>query len=90
MSVRGEFVRTVEDAVACLRECEAAPARALGAKLEKALSLAREDLEGAARTLLAGWEGFESDALSLAPPARVRLEDASERMLAISKLILGR
>lgn len=90
MSVRGEFVRSVGDAISCLSESDDASAGALAAQLEGALGLAPDDLEAAARALLEHWEGSSPDGLAHSDPTAARLADASERMLAIARLILGR
>jgi hypothetical protein len=90
MSVRGEFARAVGDALACLSESDEASARALAAQIEGALGLAREDLEAAAGALIAHWAGSRPDDFALSPLTAGRLAEASERMLAIARVILGR
>jgi hypothetical protein len=90
MSVRGEFARTVAETVACLAESREAQARQLAAQLEQARLLARDDLQAAARSLLDGWEAATPGAFALPSSTEVRLGEASERMLAIARIILGR
>jgi hypothetical protein len=90
MSVRGEFVRIVGDAVDRLREVETERAEGLASDLERVRHDASEDLSAAAARALELW----SDAL----PARLAggsdsegpLADVGERMTAISRIILGR
>jgi hypothetical protein len=87
MSVRGEFARTLAETAACLCESDESAARGLAARLEQTRELARNDLEAAARALLADWQ---ATSLALPAPAQARLAEASERMLAIARVILGR
>ena len=89
MSVRGEFGRAVGDAIVCLREAETDPARALAARLEQAQSLTVADLEGAARAVLDDWEASAPTVVGQEAPAESRLRDASERMIAIARIVLG-
>jgi hypothetical protein len=89
VSVRGEFVRIVGDAVACLRGQGSAPADTLAEDLELARRAAPHDLSGAATRVL--------ELLDAAPESlRARtagddpLADAAERARAVSRAILGR
>ena len=89
MSVRGEVGRTLTDTIACPRELEDAAAEALRAQLERAVGLAAQDLEAAARAVLRDWEASALDSVAGDGAAGSRLRDASERMVAISRIILG-
>lgn len=90
MSVRGEFARTVGEAADCLSESRESEARRLVERLLRARELAKRDLEAAARALLSEWESRPTEALALPAATEARLGEASERMLAIARIILGR
>jgi hypothetical protein len=90
MSVRGEFARSVAEAAACLSESRESDARRLVERLQRARELAQQDLEAAARALISEWESRPPDALALPAATEARLDEASERMLAIARIILGR
>jgi len=89
MSVRGEFGRTVGDAINCLQASGIDAARALATRLERARGLAAEDLEAAARGVLDDWETSAREVLGADDSPGNELRDASERMIAISRIILG-
>lgn len=89
MSVRGEFVRLVEDAADALRDGPP-DADALADALLGARDEAAQDLPGAAARVLEVWGDGGADRLDLDPGTRAQLEDAAERMLAVSRIILGR
>jgi len=84
VSVRGEFVRIAGDAIARLQALDSAPARALASDLEQARDAAVHDLSGAAGRVLALLDGSAFGSLAR------ELDDDGERLLAISKVILGR
>ena len=90
MSVRGEFRRLVSDTIACLHACEGDGAHALARRLEGCRSDAAEDLLGAAEAVIELWE---RDGSALSPPdaeLAARLDDASDRMQQIARIVLGR
>lgn len=89
MSVRGEFLRIVGDAIAVLRGIGSAPAEALAADLEQARAGAEDDLSSAASRVLELWSA-RAPAAAEDAVVRDRLEDAGERVLAASRIILGR
>jgi hypothetical protein len=90
VSVKGEFLRIVSDGIACLRGVGTDPAEVLAADLERAREAASEDLLGAASRVVELWTQTASASLGAGSTARDQLEDAGERMLAVSKVILGR
>lgn len=90
MSVRGEFVRIVGDAIALLRSEGSEPAEALAVDLERARDDASDDLCGAAARVIELWEAGASRVVGGGAQGRVGLEDAGERVLAVSRIILGR
>jgi hypothetical protein len=89
VSVRGEFLRIVGDAIARLRELDSQAADSLAADLEQARRSASEDLSGAAARVLELWEAAPAALAGGAGPAD-RLGDAAERARAVSRVILGR
>jgi hypothetical protein len=89
VSVRGEFLRIVGDAIACLRELRSAPADALAAELERARRAASDDLSGAAERVLELWEAAPAS-LSGGAGDAARLGDAADRARAVARVILGR
>ncbi|MGH0032751.1 MAG: hypothetical protein ACQGVC_23405 [Myxococcota bacterium] len=89
MSVKGEFQRLVGDAAASLRGGPDG-ADALADRLEQARRRAPDDLAGAAEQLLALWDEAKAERLDLPDERRAKLDDAAERMLAVSRIILGR
>ncbi len=86
--MRSEFDRILGDAIACLRAGSDA-AQALAVDLQKARAAASEDLPVAAARALELWDGRSLDDL-VAADARPALDDAAERMIAVSKVVLGR
>ncbi len=79
----------LEEVIACLREIDSDPAAALAKDLEPSLEAASDDLSSAANRLLELWDGHPSSSLR-AGLSIDRLEDAGERLVAISKLVVGR
>ncbi len=79
----------LEEAIACLREIDSDPAAALARNLEPSRDAASDDLSGAASRVLELWDGRPAPTLR-AGVAINRLEDAGERLVAVSRLILGR
>jgi hypothetical protein len=61
----------------------------LAARLEQAQSLTVADLEGAARAVLDDWEASAPSVAGQEAPGESRLRDASERMIAIARIVLG-
>ena len=90
MSVKGEFLRIVGDGIACLRGVGTDPAEVLAADLERAREAASEDLPTAASRVVDLWSDGAPAILGAGSAARDQLEDVGERMLAVSKVILGR
>jgi hypothetical protein len=89
VSVRGEFLRIVGDAIARLRELDSEAADSLAADLEHARRSASENLSGAAARVLELWEAAPAALAGGADPGD-RLGDAAERARAVSRVILGR
>lgn len=89
MSVRGEFVRLLGDTAEALRGGSAASG-ALADALLGARELASEDLAAAATRVLELWPDGSAAPLELPRDARERLDEAAERLLAVSCIILGR
>ena len=90
MSVQGEFRRLVSDTIACLQAYEAESAQALARRLEDERSSAAQDLLGAAERVIAAWQEAERGIVSDDAEQRARLADASDRMLQIARVVLGR
>lgn len=82
MSVRGEFVRIVGDAVRGLRAVDSDAAQSLAEDLQHARDGAAADLAGSAQRVLELCEDR-----SLAP---LGVDDAGERMIAVARIVLGR
>ena len=76
------------EAIACLREIDSDPARALAGDLEQTRDAASHDLSSAAGRVLELWDGRPSASLG-AGLASDRLGNAGERLLVVSKVILG-
>jgi hypothetical protein len=89
VSVRGEFVRIVGDAVARLRERGSAPADSLAADLELARRGAPHDLSGAATRVIELLDAAP-ESLRAHTNAGDPLADATDRARAVSRAILGR
>ncbi len=79
----------LDEAIACLREIDSDPAAALAKDLEPSRDAASDDLSGAASRVLELWDGRPSPSLR-AGLAIDRLEDAGERLVTVSRLIVGR
>ena len=79
----------LDGAIACLREIDSDPAAALAKDLEPTRDAASDDLSGAASRVLELWDGRASPSLR-AGLSIDRLEDAGERLVAVSRLIVGR
>lgn len=79
----------LEEAIACLREIDSDPAAALAKDLEPSRDATSDDLSSAASRVLELWDGQPSPSLR-AGLSIDRLEEAGERLVAVSKLILGR
>ena len=79
----------LDEAIACLREIDSGPAVALAVDLEQTRDAASDDLSSAASRVLELWDGRPSPSLR-AGLASKRLGDAGERLLELSKVILGR
>lgn len=90
MSVHGEFRRLVSDTVACLQASEGESARALARRLEAERMNAKQDLLGAAARVIEIWEAEHPGVVLEDAELRARLEDASDRMQRIARVVLGR
>ena len=88
MSVKGEFLRLSGDAAASLRDGSEA-AEALADELERIRKAATQDLAAGANDLLELWRDDPGASLQLPAVARDRFGDASERLLAVARIILG-
>jgi hypothetical protein len=89
VSVRSEFVRLVGEAERALR-AGSVEANRLADSLRDARERADGDLPGAAARVLALCGDGAADRIPLSDAARERLDAAAERMLAVSRIILGR
>lgn len=82
-------MRLAGDAAEALRSGPEAVG-ALADALLRARELASEDLNAAAADVLELWPDGSAERLELPPDARERFDEASERLLAVSRIILGR
>jgi hypothetical protein len=90
MSVLGEFRRASGEAVACLNDSGQGAAQRLALELEGASAARGEDLSDAATRVLGIVERAQPAQLAADDGVRARLEDATERLLALCRIILGR
>ncbi len=79
----------LDEAIACLREIDSDPAATLAKDLEPTRETASDDLSSAASRVMELWDGRPSPSLR-AGISIGRLEDAGERLVTVSKLVLGR
>ncbi len=79
----------LDEAIVCLREIDSGPAAALAVDLEQTRNAASDDLSSAASRVLELWDGRPSPSLR-AGISIGRLEDAGERLVTVSRLVLGR
>jgi hypothetical protein len=87
MSVRGEFRRLLGDVLSVLRDAELA--RDVERALDPLRERAHDDLTGAAEAALALLPRIDPRAFT-DPAERRRFADASERLDAVCRIILGR